>query len=83
MGSTNIVGVVARRLAGSDEFAYRCEDSSAVQFFDGGARMSLLRIERTYVQDLTVCKAHGSDWKVADVSSQRVVKSFEGQPCAA
>jgi len=33
------------------------------------------------VQDLVVRK-FGKDWKVADLSST-VVKSFEGQPCAA
>ena len=36
---------------------------------------------RTYVQDLTVDHVAGG-WKVADMSTT-VVRSFEGQPCAA
>ncbi len=54
-GDTKIVGVVANR--GWQERTCRvdrCEDSSGVRFIDERARMSLLRIRRTYVQELTV-----------------------------
>ncbi len=58
-----------------------CEDSSGVRFTDERGNDVTPRVRRTYVQELTASKV-GTDWKVADISS-RVVKSFEGQLCAA
>jgi hypothetical protein len=80
-GKTEIVGVVGVGWQARSLRLIACEDSSGVQFFDERGKDVTPRIRRTYVQDLTATKI-GSNWKVADISST-VVKSFEGQPCAA
>jgi hypothetical protein len=80
-GKTKILHVVA---SGWQERTIRliaCEDSSGVRFTDERGNDVTPRVRRTYVQDLTASKV-GTDWKVADISSN-VVKSFVGQPCAA
>jgi hypothetical protein len=80
-GETRILDVVA---SGWQERTIRliaCEDSSGVRFTDERGNDVTPRVRRTYVQELTSSKV-GTDWKVADISS-RVVKSFEGQLCAA
>ena len=80
-GTTKIINIVD---SGWQERRIRliaCEDSADVRFIDKRGRDVTPRIKRTYVQDLVVRK-FGKDWKVADLSST-VVKSFEGQPCAA
>jgi hypothetical protein len=80
-GETKIVDVVGSGWQKRQVRLIACEDSSGVQFTDEGGKDVTPRIKRTYVQDLTARKI-GKDWKVADISST-VVKSFEGQPCAA
>jgi hypothetical protein len=80
-GSTRILGVVPN---GWQERAVRltaCEDSSGVRLIDKDGTDVTRQKTRTYVQNLTVENV-GGHWKVADVSTT-VVKSFEGQPCAA
>jgi hypothetical protein len=80
-GATKIVNIVG---SGWQEHRIRliaCEDSSGVRFVDKRGRDVTPRLRRTYVQDL-VARKFGSDWKIADISST-VVKSFEGQSCAA
>jgi hypothetical protein len=80
-GETRIVDVVGSGWQQRIVRLVACEDSSGVQFTDKRGEEVTPRIRRTYVQDLTARKV-GKDWKVADISST-VVKSFEGQPCAA
>lgn len=80
-GETKILGVGRTGWQDRTIRLVACEDSSGVRFTDKRGRDVTPRIMRTYVQDLTVSK-DGSDWKVADISSQ-IVQSFEGQPCAA
>ena len=59
-----------------------CEDSSAVKFTDKTGRdVTPSKVERTYVQDLTVTRIEGH-WKVTDVES-RPVKTYGGVSCAA
>jgi predicted house-cleaning NTP pyrophosphatase (Maf/HAM1 superfamily) len=58
-----------------------CEDSTDVRLRDKDGNDVTSQKVRTYVQDLTV-KHVGGGWKIADVATT-VVKSFEGQPCAA
>jgi hypothetical protein len=80
-GETRIVDVVGSGWQQRTVRFIACEDSSGVQFTDKHGKEVTPRIRRTYVQDLTARKI-GKGWKVADISST-VVKSFEGQPCAA
>jgi hypothetical protein len=80
-GSTRILGVVPN---GSNERTVRliaCEDSSRVRLINKAGSDVTPQNTRRYVQYFTV-EAIGGRWKVADVSTT-VVKSFEGQPCAA
>jgi hypothetical protein len=80
-GSTRILGLVPN---GWKERAVRltaCEDSSRVRLIDKDGTDVTRQKTRTYVQNLTVENIDGR-WKVADISTT-VVKSFEGQPCAA
>jgi hypothetical protein len=80
-GKTEIVGVVGVGWQAQSIRLVACEDSSGVQFFDERGEDVTPRTRRTYVQDLTATKI-GLSWKISDISST-VVKSFEGQPCAA
>jgi hypothetical protein len=80
-GETRIVDVVGSGWQQRTVRLIACEDSSGVQFTDKRGKEVTPRIRRTYVQALTARKI-GKGWKVADISST-VVKSFEGQPCAA
>jgi hypothetical protein len=80
-GSTKIVKVVGSGWQDRKVRLIACEDSSSVRFTDKRGRDATPRMRRTYVQDLTARELDGS-WKIADISST-VVKSFEGQPCAA
>jgi hypothetical protein len=80
-GTTKIVNVVGSGWQQRKVRLIACEDSSGVIFTDKRGRDVTPQITRTYVQDLTAQKS-GGDWKVADISST-VVRSFEGQPCAA
>jgi hypothetical protein len=80
-GSTRILGVVRN---GWQEQAVRltaCEDSSGVRLIDKDGTDVTRQQTRNYVQNLTVENVDGH-WKVADISTT-VVKSFEGQQCAA
>jgi hypothetical protein len=80
-GTTKIINVVGMGWQQQSIRLIACEDSSAVKFTDRRGKDVTPKVRRTYVQDLTATK-DGDDWKVADISST-VVKSFEGQPCAA
>jgi hypothetical protein len=80
-GETKIVEVVGTGWQKRIVRLIACEDSTGVQFTNEDGKDVTPRIRRTYVQDLTATQI-GKDWKVADISST-VVKSFEGQPCAA
>jgi hypothetical protein len=80
-GSTRIVGVVPNGWQERTVRLVACEDSSGVRLIDEGGKDVTRQKTRTYVQHLTV-KNVGGRWKVADTSTT-VVKSFEGQPCAA
>jgi hypothetical protein len=80
-GETKILGVGRTGWKERTVRLVACEDSSGVRFADKRGRDVTPRITRTYVQDLTVRKSR-NEWKVADISSQ-IVRSFEGQPCAA
>lgn len=80
-GETKIVEVVGTGWQKRIVRLIACEDSTGVQFTNADGKDVTPRIRRTYVQDLTATQI-GKDWKVADISST-VVKSFEGQPCAA
>jgi hypothetical protein len=80
-GSTRILGVVPNGWKERTVTLIACEDSSGVHLVNEAGNDVTRQNTRTYVQDLTV-KANGGRWKVADVSTT-VVKSFEGQPCAA
>jgi hypothetical protein len=80
-GSTRILAVAPN---GWKERAVRliaCEDSSGVRLIDKAGNDVTRQDTRTYVQDLRV-EDVGGRWKVTDVSTT-IVKSFEGQPCAA
>jgi hypothetical protein len=80
-GSTKIVGVSrnggwkAGRLG-----LTTCEDNSTLLFFDQGGKDVTPKVERRYVQKLTVVKV-AERWKVSTAISTRV-HSFEGQQCA-
>jgi hypothetical protein len=80
-GETKIVDVVGSGWQQRTVRLIACEDSSGVQFTDKRGKEVTPRIRRTYVQDL-IARKIGKNWKVADISST-VVRSFEGQPCAA
>jgi hypothetical protein len=80
-GATKIVNVVASGWQDRKVRLIACEDSSDVRITDKRGKDVTPRIERTYVQNL-IARKFGGEWKVADISST-VVKSFEGQPCAA
>jgi hypothetical protein len=80
-GSTRILGVVPNGWREHTIKLTSCEDSSGVRLIDGSGKDVTRQKTRTYVQDLSV-KEIGGRWKVAKVSTT-VVKSFEGQPCAA
>jgi hypothetical protein len=80
-GSTRILGVVPNGWQERTVQLIACEDSSGVRLIDDGGKDVTQQKTRTYVQHLTV-KNVGGRWKVADTSTT-VVKSFEGQPCAA
>jgi hypothetical protein len=80
-GSTRILGVVPNGWQERTVSLIACEDSSGVRLVNEAGNDVTRQNTRTYVQDLTV-KANGGRWKVANVSTT-VVKSFEGQPCAA
>jgi hypothetical protein len=56
-----------------------CEDNNAIRFFDRKGEDVTPKIERRYVQELTVVKVT-ERWKVSTAKSTRV-HSFEGQPC--
>ena len=80
-GSTRIIAVVPNGWKERTVRLIACEDSSSVRLIDKAGNDVTRQDIRTYVQDLTV-EDVGGHWKVADVSTT-VVKSFEGQPCAA
>jgi hypothetical protein len=80
-GSTQIVGLVRNGWQRRAVRLIACEDSSHVRLVDRRGDDVTTQKTRTYVQELTVLKA-GGRWKVAEVSTT-VVKSFEGQQCAA
>jgi len=80
-GTTKVVNVVGSGWQQRKVRLIACEDSSGVVFTDKHGRDVTPRLTRTYVQDLTARKS-GGDWKIADISST-LVRSFEGQPCAA
>jgi hypothetical protein len=79
-GSTEIISVV--RNGGWREGRVgltSCEDNNAIRFFDRKGKDVTPKIERRYVQELTVVKVT-ERWKVSTASSTRV-HSFEGQSC--
>jgi hypothetical protein len=80
-GSTRILGIVPSGWQERNLRLIACEDSSGVRLRDKEGNDVTSQKTRTYVQDLTVVKL-GGRWKVADVSTT-IVKSFDGQPCAA
>jgi hypothetical protein len=80
-GSTRIVGIVPNGWQERTVRLIACEDSSGVRLIDKKGNDVTRQKTRTYVQQLTVENA-GGGWKVADASTA-VVKSFEGQQCAA
>jgi hypothetical protein len=80
-GSTRILGVVPNGWQERTVRLIACEDSSGVRLMDKRGKDVTRQRTRTYVQHLTV-KNVGGRWKVAGLSTT-VVKSFEGQPCAA
>jgi hypothetical protein len=80
-GSTRILGVVPNGWKDRTVRLIACEDSSGVRLISKAGNDVTRQNTRTYVQDLTV-EATGGRWKVVGVSTT-VVKSFEGQPCAA
>ena len=57
-----------------------CEDNNAIRFLDRKGADVTPKVERRYVQKLTVVKV-GDGWKVSSANSTRV-HSFDGQPCA-
>ena len=80
-GSTRVLGVVQNGWQERSVRLIACEDSTDVRLRDKDGNDVTSQKVRTYVQDLTV-KHVGGGWKIADVATT-VVKSFEGQPCAA
>jgi hypothetical protein len=80
-GSTRIVGLVRNGWQRQTVHLIACEDSSHVRLLDKRGDDVTNQKTRTYVQELTVLRV-GGRWKVGDVSTT-VVKSFEGQQCAA
>jgi hypothetical protein len=80
-GSTRVLGIVRNGWHERSVQLIACEDSSGVRLRDKADNDVTAQEVRNYVQDLTVERVAGG-WKVADVSTA-VVKSFEGQPCAA
>jgi len=58
-----------------------CEDNTPVRFFDRPGEDVTPKVERRYVQKLTVVRVR-ERWKVSTANSTRV-HSFEGEPCAA
>ena len=79
-GSTKIIAVV--RNGGWREGRVgltSCEDNNAIRFFDRKGKDVTPKIERRYVQELTVVKVT-ERWKVSMAHSTRV-HSFEGEPC--
>ena len=80
-GSTRVLGVVRNGWQERSVRLIACEDSTDVRLRDKDGNDVTSQKVRTYVQDLTV-KHVGGGWKIADVATT-VVKSFEGQPCAA
>jgi hypothetical protein len=80
-GSTRVLGIVRNGWQEHTVHLIACEDSSPVRLIDKAGKDVTSQKVRTYVQDLTVDYVNGG-WKVADVSTT-VVKSFEGQLCAA
>jgi hypothetical protein len=81
-GSTKIVGVARSGGWKPNRLdLISCEDNSSIRFFDGQGADVTPKVERRYVQRLTVVKvAHR--WKVSTANSTRV-SQFEGQPCVA
>jgi hypothetical protein len=80
-GSTKILGIVPSGWQERTVQLIACEDSSGVRLIDKKGNDVTRQKTRTYVQQLTVESVDGR-WKVAEASTT-VVKSFEGQPCAA
>ena len=80
-GSTRILGVVPNGWQERTVRLIACEDNSGVRLMDKSGKDVTPQKTRTYVQHLTV-KNVGGRWKVAGISTT-VVKSFEGQRCAA
>ena len=80
-GSTRVLGIVRNGWQEQSVRLIACEDSSGVRLRDKAGNDVTTQKVRTYVQDLTVDHVAGG-WKVADMSTT-VVRSFEGQPCAA
>jgi hypothetical protein len=81
-GATTIRGVAHSGWREDQVRLTACEDNTAVKFIDKKGRdVTPKRVARTYVQDLTLKRAHGG-WKVSDVES-RPVKNYEGVLCAA
>jgi hypothetical protein len=80
-GSTRILRVVPNGWQERTVRLIACEDSSGVRLMDKRGKDVTRQKTRTYVQHLTV-KNVGGRWKVAGISTT-VVKSFEGQRCAA
>jgi hypothetical protein len=81
-GNTEIAGIARDGGWKSDRVGLiSCEDNSSLRFFDRKGADVTPKVERRYVQRLTVVKvAHR--WKVSMANSTRV-SSFEGQQCAA
>jgi hypothetical protein len=81
-GATVIRGVAPGGWQDTQLQLRACEDNSAIKFMDkSGSDVTPSKVERTYVQDLTVTRIRGH-WKVTDVES-RPVKTYEGVSCAA
>jgi hypothetical protein len=80
-GSTRVLGVVPNGWQERAVQLVACEDSSGARLRDTEGKDVTRQKTRTYVQNLRVESVAGT-WKVADISTT-VVRSFEGQPCAA
>jgi hypothetical protein len=79
-GDTKIVGVVRNGGWRAGQVGLTsCEDNNAIRFLDRKGKDVTPKVERRYVQTLTVVKI-GDGWKVSSANSTRV-HSFEGQPC--
>ena len=81
-GNTKIIGVVRNGGWRKNRVGLTsCEDNNAIRFIDRKGEDVSPKIERRYVQELTVVKV-SERWKVSAANSTRV-HSFEGQPCGA